>query len=98
MVGRLQASPALGQNSLIIIVFDEAEGSDQGSCCGLGKTAGGKVAAILISPLAKPGFKDDTEYSHYSLLKTILTAWNLPGLGMTEDPATSTILAPWTQN
>jgi phosphatidylinositol-3-phosphatase len=97
MVTKLQASPALGNNSLIMVVFDEAEGSNKGSCCGLGTSAGGQVAAILISPLAKPGFTDSTEYSHYSLLKTILTAWDLPGLGMTQDPATSTILAPWIQ-
>jgi hypothetical protein len=97
MVAKLQASPALGNNSLIAIVFDEAEGSNKGSCCGLGNSAGGQVAAILISPLAKPGYTDATEYSHYSLLKTILAAWDLPGLGMTQDPATSAIVAPWVQ-
>ncbi len=97
MVAKLQASPALGNNSLIAIVFDEAEGSNTGTCCGLGNSAGGQVAAILISPLAKPGFTDPTDYSHYSLLKTFLSAWNLPGLGMTQDPATSAIVAPWVQ-
>lgn len=97
MVAKLQASPALGNNSLIIVVFDEAESGNQGTCCGLGAAAGGQVAAILISPLAKPAFTDSTDYSHYSLLKTILAAWNLPGLGMTEDPATSAIVAPWIQ-
>jgi hypothetical protein len=97
MVAKLQASPAMGNNSLIAIVFDEAENGDKSSCCGLGNSGGGKVAAILISPLAKPGFTDNTEYSHYSLLKTILAAWNLPGLGMTQDPGTSAIVAPWIQ-
>ena len=97
MVTKLQASPALGNNSLIIVVFDEAEGSDKGTCCGLSGTGGGQVPAILISPLAKPAFTDSTDYSHYSLLKTILTAWNLPGLGKTQDPATSAIVAPWIQ-
>jgi phosphatidylinositol-3-phosphatase len=97
MVAKLQTSPAFGNNSLIVIVFDEAVSSDKGSCCGLGTSAGGKVPAVLISPLAKPAFNDNTAYSHYSLLKTILAAWNLPGLGMTEDPQTSAIGAPWIQ-
>jgi len=97
MVAKLQASPALGTNSLIVIVYDEGAKDNKGSCCGMGSKAGGKVAAILISPLAKPAFNDDTEYSHYSLLKTILTAWNLPALGMTQNPATLPIVAPWVQ-
>jgi phosphatidylinositol-3-phosphatase len=97
MVSKLQSSPALGSNSLIIIVYDEAEKDNKGTCCGIGTKGGGRVPAILISPLAKPGFTDDTAYSHYSMLKTILSAWNLPDLGMTQDPATLPILAPWPQ-
>jgi acid phosphatase len=97
MVAKLQASPAFGNNTLIAIVFDESESTDKGACCGLGANAGGKVAAVLISPLAKAGFTDDTQYSHYSLLKTILSAWSLPDLGMTQDPATLPIAAPWIQ-
>ncbi len=95
MVAKLQASPVLGQNSLIIITFDEANSKDKASCCGLGK-GGGKVATVLISPLAKAGFTDTTAYSHYSLLKTILTAWNLPGLGKTDNSTIEPIIAPWT--
>jgi acid phosphatase len=95
MVGKLQASPAFGKNTLIIVAYDEAEKNNVGSCCGLGNKAGGRVAAILISPQAKPGFTDNTEYSHYSLLKTILMAWDLPGLGKTQAAATLPIEAPW---
>jgi len=97
MVSKLQASPAFEPNSLIIIVYDEAKTSDKSSCCGMGSKAGGKVAAVLISPLAKQGFTDDTAYSHYSMLKTILAAWKLPSLGMTRDPATASIVMPWLQ-
>jgi hypothetical protein len=93
MVEKLQSSPAFGENSLIIIVFDEASGHNYGSCCGLAKRAGGRVAAVLISPLAKPGFTDSTSYSHYSMLKTILTAWNLPDLANTAQA--QPITAPW---
>jgi len=94
MVAKLQASPALGINSLIIVAFDEASSSDTSGCCGLASPAGGKVAVVLISPTALPDLTDNTPYSHYSLLKTILTAWNLPDLGYTAQA--QAIEAPWT--
>ena len=81
MVTQLQASSALGTNSLIAITYDEGNKDSVGSCCGMGAQAGGKVATILISPEARPGFADPTAYSHYSLLKTILTAWNFKAPG-----------------
>jgi hypothetical protein len=95
MVTKLQDSPALGKNSLIIITYDEGEHS-KASCCGMGSEGGGKAATILISPQAIPGFEDNTPYSHYSLLKTILAAWNLPDLGNTKKETTQPIEAPWT--
>jgi phosphatidylinositol-3-phosphatase len=94
MVTRLQASPALGNNSLIIVAFDEGSDKDPTSCCGLPSPAGGHVAVMLISPTALPDMTDNSTYSHYSLLKTILTAWNLPDLGASAQA--QPILAPWT--
>ena len=96
MVTKLQASPALGENYLIIIAFDEAGSNDKSSCCGLPTAAGGQVAVVLISPSALPDMSDNTSYDHYSLLKTILTAWNLPLLGQTALPSTLAITSPWT--
>ncbi len=93
-IAKLQASPALGKNYLIIITFDEGQESDKSSCCGMG-SGGGQVATVLISPLAKPGYKDATPVSHYGVLKTILEAWNLPNLGNTQLPDTQPILEPW---
>ncbi len=95
MIEELQSSNALGDSSAIFVTFDEAQKTNTGSCCGLGTSAGGQVATILISPQAKSGFQDSTPLSHYSLLKTILLAWNLPALGKTEEPETSAITAPW---
>ncbi len=89
MVAKLQASPALGENSLIVITFDE--GAKKGSDT---KTRG-QVATVLISPMARQGFTDPTTYSHYSLLKTILSAWNLPDLGETGQASTQAIQTPW---
>lgn len=95
MVTKLQASSALGEHSLIIITFDE--GGDQAavSCCGTGIKTRGQVATVLISPLAQQGFNDPTSYSHYSLLKTILIAWDLPALGQTQENSIQPIKAPW---
>ena len=96
MVAKLQASPALGKNSLIMIAFDEASDADTTGCCGISTPAGGHVAVVLISPSAVPGYQDATPYSHYSLLKTILTAWNLPALGQTGNASILPIVSPWT--
>ncbi len=94
ILGTLQNSPALSTNSLIIVTYDEASKSDKSSCCGM-ETGGGKIYTVLISPSARAGFTDDTPYSHYSLLKTILTAWDLPDLGKTGDPTVQSIEKPW---
>jgi len=82
-----------GQPYLIVLTWDEGQGNH--SCCGLPAEAGGRIATILISPQAKNGFQDDTPYDHYSLLKTIETAWGLPYLGHSADAQTSIIVAPW---
>jgi phospholipase C len=95
MVSKIQSSPALGENYLIVITFDEASDDRHESCCGMDSKAGGKIFTVFISPQAKAGFTDDTPYSHYSLLKTILTAWELPELGNTRLPETNVIIAPW---
>jgi hypothetical protein len=57
--------------------------------------AGGRVATVLVSPQVKENFKDDTPYSHYSLLKTISAAWGLEFLNHAADDATALIVAPW---
>jgi len=40
-----------------------------------------------------PGLQDDTPYTHYSLLKTIASAWGLPELGRAADAPL--IEKPW---
>ncbi len=95
LVAKLQASPALGQNSLIIITFDEGVQNNTSNCCGVTTKTKGQIPAVLISSMAHQGFNDPTLYSHYNLLKTILTAWNLPGLGQAALDSTQPIVAPW---
>jgi phosphatidylinositol-3-phosphatase len=88
--------PALereSRNYLVVLNWDE--GDQDGSCCGLPESAGGRIPVVLISPLVKDNFQDPTPYTHYSLLKTISKAWGLPGLGHASDKDKSLILAPW---
>jgi hypothetical protein len=61
----------------------------------LSELAGGRIITILVSPQEKNGFKSDTGYSHYSILKTITAAWGLPYLGHAADAETEIITVPW---
>jgi phosphatidylinositol-3-phosphatase len=81
------------QPYLIILTWDE--GATKEGCCGLPSNAGGRIATVLISPQVKLGFKDDTPFTHYSLLKTIETFWGLPLLGHAADPETVLIEKPF---
>jgi acid phosphatase len=72
-IASLLASTAF-QNSLLIVVFDESEASDT-------THGGGQVAAVLVSPLAKPGYQSTTFYQHESTLRLMLE-----GLGVTDLP------------
>jgi len=91
-VNKLMGTRLYDERSLIVLTWDEGQGDH--SCCGLPE-GGGRVATVLISPLVKTGFQDDTPYSHYSLLKTISVAWGLPELGHAGDSSTNLIIKPW---
>lgn len=91
-----QLVPALDRQSpnyLIVLTWDEGQGNH--SCCGLPTNAGGRIPVVLLSPLVKNSYQDNTPYTHYSLLKTISKAWNLPYLGHAAEDKNSLILAPF---
>ncbi|HEX3194203.1 MAG TPA: alkaline phosphatase family protein [Streptosporangiaceae bacterium] len=91
----IMAAPAYQDGGLIVITFDE--GSDAAACCGEssglgpshpnvplpGKTGpgGGRIGAVLLSPLIRPGTVSAVQYNHYSLLRTIEDIFGLPHLG-----------------
>jgi phosphatidylinositol-3-phosphatase len=79
-IGPLVASSAF-QNSLLIIVFDEGDLSDL-------QYIGGQVAAVIVSPLAKPGYRATTHYEHASSLRLMLK-----GLGVTDLPGAAATAA-----
>ena len=73
-VPQILASPAWRDNGVLFITFDE--GNSARGCCQY--AAGGQVDTLVISPLVRPGFVSDKPYDHYSLLRTIEQAWELP--------------------
>ena len=46
-----------------------------------GPGGGGRIGAVLLSPLIKPGTVSTVRYNHYSLLRTIEDSFGLPHLG-----------------
>jgi len=42
---------------------------------------GNHIYSVLLGPVVKVGYQDDTHYTHYSLTRTIEDNWGLPSLG-----------------
>lgn len=94
-VPRIVESPAFKQDGLLIVTFDE--GNDGATCCnekplpggpqpgGKIGPGGGQIGAVLLSPFIAPGTKSDTEYNHYSLLRTLEDVFGLSHLGYAQD-------------
>ncbi len=94
-VPKIMAAPAYRDGGLIVVTFDE--GSDSAACCGEasgfgpdhpnvplpGKNGpgGGRIGAVLLSPLIRPGTVSTVDYNHYSLLRTVEDIFGLPQLG-----------------
>jgi hypothetical protein len=77
-------SPAFQKDGLLIIVFDEASDLDF-------TNGGGHVAAVLVSPFSKKGYKSVALYQHQSTLRLMLE-----GLGITKLPGdAATAPAMW---
>lgn len=66
----LQSKAFTKENSLLAITWDEAEG----------QTEPNRVPLILAGQKVKKNFSSSQPYNHYSLLKTIETAWQLKPL------------------
>ena len=98
----IMSSPAFVKDGLLIITFDESDagGVDAaGACCGerplpgahyppgIVGPGGGRIGAVLLSPLISPGAMSDVPYNHYSLLRSIETFFGLEPLGYAADSA-----------
>jgi hypothetical protein len=77
-------SAVFQKDGLLVIVFDEADTLDF-------TAGGGHVAAVIVSPLAKRGYKSIAFYQHQSALRLMLE-----GLGVTKLPGdAATAPAMW---
>lgn len=75
----LQSSAFKDKKSLLIITWDEAERTD----------AENRIPTILAGPVVKKGYNSSTNYTHYSLLKTIEEAWGVSPLTESDKKAAS---------
>jgi len=66
-IAPLLSNPAFQQDGILIIVFDEALTSDA-------THGGGHVAAVMVGPGVKKGFKSTALYQHQNLLRTVMDA------------------------
>jgi acid phosphatase len=64
-IGPLISSSTFQKDGLLVIVFDEANTNDS-------TDGGGRVAALILSPKTKPGYRSTTFYQHQSTLRLIL--------------------------
>ncbi|HEY9427802.1 MAG TPA: alkaline phosphatase family protein [Gemmatimonadaceae bacterium] len=87
----IRNSPAF-RDGLLIVTFDEAQGSDATACCneqpgpntkapGIQGPGGGRIGAVLISPFVKPGTVSNAPYNHYSMLRSVEDIFGLEHLG-----------------
>ncbi len=72
-IPRILRSPAMA-GSVLFLTWDEGTSALGG---------GGKVATVVIGPTVKRGLRSATVHSHYSLVRTIETAWGLGCLNRT---------------
>ncbi len=81
-------------NNAIVITWDEDDFSDQGQmgtgCCGA-DPGGGHVATIVITNHGPAHVTDNTAYNHYSLLRTMETAFGQPCLAHACDSSVPTM-------
>ncbi|HWJ08512.1 MAG TPA: alkaline phosphatase family protein [Nocardioides sp.] len=94
-VPKILASPAFKKDGLLVVTFDEADVADTSgadACCGEGPApnaplpglyglGGGRTGTVLVSPFIAAGSWNNTEYNHYSLLRTIEDIFGLAPLG-----------------
>lgn len=76
-VGPLLSNAAFQKDGILIIVFDESFDTDTAH-------GGGHVAAVVVGPKVKKGFKSTTFYQHQHMLRTVMEA-----LGMTTFPGSA---------
>ncbi len=81
-IAPLIANPAFKVDGILIIVFDEGRSGDNAH-------GGGHVAAVIVGPKVRRGFKSNVFYQHQNVLRTVLVA-----VGATTFPGTAASAKP----
>jgi len=91
-VKQVTTSPAWDSHSLLLITTDEAAATDATGCRPCHDTsAGGRVGAVAISPIIKPGTTSTWNADHYGVLRTLEASLGLPTLkSLAATPAAAT--------
>ena len=81
VIGKLQRSPQW-PHMLIVVTYDENGGFYDHAPVPKGDRwgPGTRIPAIIVSPLAKKGFVDKTQYDTASILRFITRRWSLEPL------------------
>lgn len=81
VIAKLQASPQW-KNMLVVVTYDENGGFYDHATVPKGDRwgPGTRIPALIISPFAKKGFVDKTQYDTASTLRFITHRWSLPPL------------------
>jgi hypothetical protein len=98
---KILASPAYQAGGMLVITFDEAESGgdddDSSACCatppspnsgqpGIRGPGGGRIGALVLSQLTKPGTTNATPYNHYALLCSMEDLFGVSRLGFAGAP------------
>ncbi|SEL86055.1 acid phosphatase [Variovorax sp. YR750] len=89
VLAKLQASPQW-KNMLVVVTYDENGGFYDHATVPKGDRwgPGTRIPALIVSPFAKKGFVDKTQYDTASTLRFITHRWSLPPLkGLVERDA-----------
>lgn len=87
-------SKTFKQDGALFITWDEGSEQDNNP-----QQQNNPIGMIMLSPYIKPGFTNNTEYSHASLVKTIEKIFALnPLLGLAKDPNVKDLFDFFVQN
>ncbi len=97
-VATVTASAAWADGGALVVTWDEGSdnaGIDPTTGAVTSDAGGGNVLTLVIAPHVAAGLQVSTPFDHYSLLRTVEDAFDLPLLGAAGDRSTAPMSAFW---